>query len=53
MRPSVTACDTARGPCVGITNHLDYIQGLGFNTLWISPIVENFDGTAYGDGYHG
>jgi glycosidase len=40
---------------VVITNHLDYIQGLGFNrdAVWISPTVENLDGTAYGDGYHG
>lgn len=32
----------------GIINNLDYIQGLGFDAIWISPIVTNTDG-----GYHG
>lgn len=32
----------------GITNNLDYIQGMGFDAIWISPIVDNLDG-----GYHG
>lgn len=32
----------------GITNNLDYIQGMGFDAIWISPIVANRDG-----GYHG
>jgi alpha-amylase len=27
---------------------LDYIQGMGFDAIWISPIVDNTDG-----GYHG
>ncbi|KAJ6608858.1 glycoside hydrolase superfamily [Mycena sp. CBHHK59/15] len=55
---SSTSCDTSDrtycgGSWVGIANHLDYIQELGFDAVWISPIVENVDGTAYGDGYHG
>ena len=29
-------------------NKLDYIQGMGFDAIWISPIVDNIDG-----GYHG
>ncbi len=24
-----------------ITKHLDYVQGMGFNTLWLSPICES------------
>jgi glycosidase len=32
----------------GIVNHLDYIQGMGFDAIWISPIVTNTPG-----GYHG
>ena len=29
-------------------NQLDYIKGMGFDAVWISPIVDNIDG-----GYHG
>ncbi|CAH1781915.1 unnamed protein product [Owenia fusiformis] len=32
----------------GVTNKLDYLQGLGITAIWISPVVENTDG-----GYHG
>ena len=32
----------------GIIEKLDYIQGLGANAIWISPIPEQTDG-----GYHG
>ena len=32
----------------GIINNLDYIAGMGFDAIWISPIVDNIDG-----GYHG
>ena len=38
----------------GITNKLDYIQGMGFDAVWISPIVHNIENeTAYGEAYHG
>nr|AAC49622.1 alpha-amylase [Lipomyces spencermartinsiae]prf//2203288A alpha amylase [Lipomyces kononenkoae] len=38
----------------GIINMLDYIQGMGFTAIWISPIVENIpDDTGYGYAYHG
>lgn len=51
--------DDNRSPCYnlsnycggtfqGITNHLDYIQGMGFDAIWISPVVSNTH-----DGYHG
>ena len=31
----------------GIINKLDYIKGMGFDVIWISPIVENTE-----DSYH-
>ncbi|WP_409252063.1 pullulanase [Bacillus sp. SCS-153A] len=49
------------GDFKGITQKLDYLDELGINTLWISPIVDNIDydvryneepGTPY-YGYHG
>eukprot|EP01084_Bolivina_argentea_P183315 316349_1 len=36
------------GTFKGIMNNLDYIQGLGYDTIWISPPIENQP-----DGYHG
>lgn len=53
------ACNTADrkycgGTFKGITNHLDYIQNMGFDAVWISPITKNLAGsTGYGEGYHG
>lgn len=45
-------CDNLGNYCgggyVGLKNNLDYIQGMGFDAIWISPIVQNRDG-----GYHG
>ena len=42
------------GTYTGIVDKLDYIQGMGFDTIWISPIVENINGTTgYGEAYHG
>lgn len=42
------------GTWKGITNHLDYIQNMGFDAIWISPIVANVQGTtAYGEAFHG
>lgn len=38
----------------GITEHLDYIQGMGFDAIWISPITAQIPTTTpYGDAYHG
>ena len=34
----------------GIINKLDYIKGMGFDAIWISPIVENIEGAYHG--YH-
>mmetsp|Transcript_37819 Transcript_37819/g.44102 ORF Transcript_37819/g.44102 Transcript_37819/m.44102 type:complete len:470 (-) Transcript_37819:161-1570(-) len=36
------------GTFKGIQNRLDYIANLGFDAIWISPVVENIQ-----DGYHG
>ncbi|KAJ2955126.1 hypothetical protein NQZ79_g8823 [Umbelopsis isabellina] len=36
------------GTYQGITNKLDYIAGMGFDAIWISPIPEN-----QANGYHG
>ncbi|KAJ3723796.1 glycoside hydrolase family 13 protein [Lentinula raphanica] len=38
----------------GIIDKLDYIQEMGFDAIWISPIVENVEGvTDGGEAYHG
>ena len=37
----------------GIVNNLDYIQNMGFDAVWISPIVKQVDTTPEGDPYHG
>ena len=45
-------CGNLSGYCGGnyrgLINNLDYIANLGFDAIWISPIVDNVDG-----GYHG
>ena len=44
-------CNYARycgGNYRGIINKLDYIKGMGFDAIWISPIIENRE-----DSYHG
>lgn len=49
---NTNACGSLSNYCggdyQGMINHLDYIQGMGFDAIWISPIVDNLDG-----GYHG
>ena len=47
------------GDFQGIINNLDYLDDLGINTLWITPIVDNIDWNMRHDkegdqyGYHG
>lgn len=36
------------GTWKGIADNLDYIQGMGFDAIWISPVVDNQE-----PGYHG
>jgi len=48
----VTPCDDLKDYCGGtfrgIINNLDYIAEMGFDAIWISPVIENID-----HGYHG
>lgn len=37
----------------GIAQRLDYVEGLGASTIWISPIVQNVARMDVADGYHG
>ncbi|KAJ5179973.1 glycoside hydrolase superfamily [Penicillium capsulatum] len=52
-------CNTTNGFYCGGTwrgtiDKLDYIQGMGFDAVMISPIVENIEGRVYyGEAYHG
>ena len=43
------------GTLRGVLDHLDYIQGMGFECVWVSPVVEQPKGEcgASGTGYHG
>ncbi|KAJ8518932.1 hypothetical protein ONZ45_g4065 [Pleurotus djamor] len=56
---STPFCDTgARKYCggtwKGITRQLNYIKSMGFDAVWISPVVANVEGqTHYGEAYHG
>ena len=49
---SATPCGDLGNYCggtfKGIQNNLDYIQGMGFDAIWISPVVANTP-----NGYHG
>ncbi|RAL04052.1 alpha-amylase [Aspergillus ibericus CBS 121593] len=57
---STTApCDTSArqycgGTWQGIINQLDYIQGMGFTAIWITPVTAQIpQDTGYGEAYHG
>ena len=44
------------GTLKGITKHLDYISGMGWDCIWVTPVVKNFYGPDLGQsgyGYHG
>ncbi|KAL1310491.1 hypothetical protein AAFC00_000779 [Neodothiora populina] len=42
------------GTFQGIISHLDYIQGMGFTAIWISPVTFQVQGTTdAGEAYHG
>jgi len=49
---STSACTSLSNYCggtfKGLQNKLDYIAGMGFDAIWISPVVDNSAG-----GYHG
>jgi alpha-amylase len=47
-------CDLSQycgGDFQGITNQLQYIKDLGFDAIWISPVIDNTEGSYHG--YHG
>lgn len=51
---NVTSNEYCGGTWQGIINKLDYIQGMGFDSIYISPITENMpQKTKEGEGYHG
>lgn len=39
------------GDLQGVINHLDYIKDLGFNTVWMMPVLENDQPTRSEHGY--
>ena len=42
------------GTYKGVINKLDYIQNMGFDAIWISPIVANVESkTNLGEAFHG
>lgn len=41
------------GDFKGITRRLDYIKGLGFNAIWVTPPVKNISGGFGAASYHG
>eukprot|EP00437_Effrenium_voratum_P005402 CAMPEP_0181418730 /NCGR_PEP_ID=MMETSP1110-20121109/11708_1 /TAXON_ID=174948 /ORGANISM="Symbiodinium sp., Strain CCMP421" /LENGTH=520 /DNA_ID=CAMNT_0023541723 /DNA_START=85 /DNA_END=1643 /DNA_ORIENTATION=+ len=44
------------GTLKGITAHLDYIHGMGWDCIWVTPVVRNVYGPDQGEsgyGYHG
>jgi alpha-amylase len=55
---SNAACDDTMGRYCGgnwrgIINKLDYIQGMGFDAIWISPVSANIEGSfRWGEAYH-
>ena len=47
---NVTLNNYCGGNHKGIIQKLDYIQGMGFDAIWISPIVKNAEGSYHS--YH-
>lgn len=57
---TTAACDVEEqihcgGTWKGLENKLDYIQGMGFTAIWISPITKGIEGNwpSAGENYHG
>ena len=46
----VTLMNYCGGNHQGLINKLDYIEDMGFDAIWISPIVKNAEGSYHG--YH-
>jgi alpha-amylase len=47
---NVTVNNYCGGDHKGLQNKLDYIQGMGFDAIWISPVVKNAEGSYHS--YH-
>ncbi|CAE7843460.1 SWA2 [Symbiodinium necroappetens] len=55
-QPACNGRGWCNGTLQGITSQLDYISGMGFDCIWVTPVVKNFYGPASeesGYGYHG
>ena len=51
---NTSALQYCGGTWRGIIDHLDYVQGMGFDAIWISPPFANVEGpTPMGEAYHG
>ncbi|KAJ6072642.1 hypothetical protein N7467_010727 [Penicillium canescens] len=56
---TTASCDASMrrycgGTWKGIENKLDYIQGMGFTAIWITPVTAQLpEDTKYGEAYHG
>lgn len=51
---SIPARKYCGGTYQGIIDKLDYIQGMGFTAIWISPVVKQIPGYTYwGEAFHG
>ncbi|SPQ18921.1 669d54c3-0936-45ee-a914-0d85de7e1766 [Thermothielavioides terrestris] len=56
---TTASCNTADqvycgGTWQGLISKLDYIQGMGFTAVWISPVVKQVEGNSQdGSAYHG
>ena len=51
---SVQKSSYCGGSWQGVIAKLDYIQGMGFDAVWISPVTRNIEGdTPFGQAYHG
>jgi len=52
--PPIPSCALQETYCggtfQGIIDQLDYIQGMGFDAIWISPVVANFPNSYHGYG---
>lgn len=57
-QPKGEMCTDLRSYCggtfKGITDSLDYIKNMGFDAIWISPVVKNWEDPSTDQyGYHG
>lgn len=42
-----TLCHPEPVPHAGVIDKLDYIEGMGFDCIWITPVVKSLDYTGY------